>query len=485
MRRARVLTYLLIFVMSGQVMAQTQPSVQAKAKTLGESVDHDAILMNAYKREFAFLEAERDALTKRLAALDSRMQTKVNQARGAVEAVQSRVANQDLDLNSLQGKLDAVDAEGEAEESPASFLSSLTSRASSALTQLGLKKIEKPNDPIASVPKGIKAVLDRVDAVLTRGQGLYRADAEFFDVSGTLVSGHIWHVGYVASYGIAAEKVGMLRPAGDGRLQLVNHLEGAASAQGVESGKLGQSVSLFLYENLEKSIEIPEAKTAESIIQAGGVIAYVIAGLGVFAFMLLLGRIVLLANYSRLALGVKKLMRTCSGQLGEAEHTHLKAMSGPHARVLKAVASTIKKPRQNQLDTFTEAFLTESPRLDRFSALILVLAAIAPLLGLLGTVTGMIATFDTITQFGTGNPKLLSGGISEALITTELGLIVAIPAVLFGNLLKGWSDQMKDTIEQLCLQTMNSVHMDGVQLVLEESIKSKPAPKQKSNVLAS
>ncbi len=244
-------------------------------------------------------------------------------------------------------------------------------------------------------------------------------------------------------------------------------------------------MSLFLYENLEKSIEIPEAKTAESIIQAGGVIAYVIAGLGVFAFLLLIGRILLLANYSRLALSVRKLMKRSAGNLGDTEQTQLQAMTGPHARVLKAVVATIKKPRQNQLDTFTEAFLTESPRLDRFSALILVLAAIAPLLGLLGTVTGMIATFDTITQFGTGNPKLLSGGISEALITTELGLIVAIPAVLFGNLLKGWSDQMKDTIEQLCLQTMNSVHMDGVQLVIDEPAKSSSAPAQNSKVLAS
>ena len=413
------------------------------------------------------------------------MQTKVNQARIAVETVQARVASQDLALNSLQSKLDAVDLAGESEESPASFLNSLKSRASSALGQLGLPKIDGSNEQDVSVPAGITAVLSRVDSALNQGQGLYREDGEFFDVSGTLVSGYIWHVGYVASYGVAAQKAGMLRPAGDGRLQLVNHVQGTASAQGVDSGKLPTNVSLFLYENLEKSIEIPEAKTAESIIQAGGVIAYVIAGLGVFAFLLLIGRILLLANYSRLALSVRKLMKRSAGNLGDTEQTQLQAMTGPHARVLKAVVATIKKPRQNQLDTFTEAFLTESPRLDRFSALILVLAAIAPLLGLLGTVTGMIATFDTITQFGTGNPKLLSGGISEALITTELGLIVAIPAVLFGNLLKGWSDQMKDTIEQLCLQTMNSVHMDGVQLVIDEPAKSSSAPAQNSKGLAS
>ena len=146
-------------------------------------------------------------------------------------------------------------------------------------------------------------------------------------------------------------------------------------------------------------------------------------------------------------------------------------MHGPHARVLRDVVHALSLPRQAQLDTFNQSFLTESPRLDRFSALILVLAAIAPLLGLLGTVTGMIATFDTITQFGTGNPKLLSGGISEALITTELGLIVAIPSVLFGNLLKGWSESMKDVIEGDCLAAMNRQHFETPLSAVETEVR--------------
>ena len=92
---------------------------------------------------------------------------------------------------------------------------------------------------------------------------------------------------------------------------------------------------------------------------------------------------------------------------------------------------------------------------DRFGALIIVIAAVSPLLGLLGTVTGMIATFDVITEFGTGDPKLLSGGISIALVTTELGLIVAIPMLLFGNLLSGWAERIKDDMEQAALRVIN------------------------------
>ena len=96
-------------------------------------------------------------------------------------------------------------------------------------------------------------------------------------------------------------------------------------------------------------------------------------------------------------------------------------------------------------------YIEYSQKLDRFHTMILVVAAVAPLLGLLGTVTGMISTFDVITEFGTGDPKLLSGGISEALVTTEMGLIVAIPSVFLGQLLGSWSDQVKSELEKVAL----------------------------------
>ncbi len=81
-----------------------------------------------------------------------------------------------------------------------------------------------------------------------------------------------------------------------------------------------------------------------------------------------------------------------------------------------------------------EAILKETPKLERLQGGIKLLAAVAPLLGLLGTVTGMIETFQAITLFGTGDPKLMAGGISQALITTVLGLVVAIPLLFMHSL---------------------------------------------------
>ena len=84
--------------------------------------------------------------------------------------------------------------------------------------------------------------------------------------------------------------------------------------------------------------------------------------------------------------------------------------------------------------------------MDRYLVYIGVLAAVSPLFGLLGTVTGMMATFDIISMFGTGNAKAMAGGISEALISTQTGLLVAIPGIYMYNLLLRRADNLKHKI---------------------------------------
>jgi len=110
---------------------------------------------------------------------------------------------------------------------------------------------------------------------------------------------------------------------------------------------------------------------------------------------------------------------------------------------LKKIAESITS---RNIDTVSmrldEQLGEESSVLNRGLPTVAVLAAVSPLLGLLGTVTGMIETFQSITLFGTGDPKLMSGGISQALVTTQLGLSVAIPLVLFHSLLVGRANRL-------------------------------------------
>ncbi|MBU3951252.1 MAG: MotA/TolQ/ExbB proton channel family protein [Proteobacteria bacterium] len=113
--------------------------------------------------------------------------------------------------------------------------------------------------------------------------------------------------------------------------------------------------------------------------------------------------------------------------------------------------------REDMENALQESILGEIPRIERFLSTLGMLAAIAPLLGLLGTVTGMINTFHVITYYGAGDPRMMSGGISEALVTTMLGLTVAIPIMLFHTLLSRRVETQIGQMEEKAVSFVNMV----------------------------
>ncbi len=128
---------------------------------------------------------------------------------------------------------------------------------------------------------------------------------------------------------------------------------------------------------------------------------------------------------------------------------------GPAGRLLAQAANHAGRPREQVEEILHETILAEMPALESRLSLLSVGAAVAPLLGLLGTVTGMIHTFRLISIFGTGDARMLSGGISEALVTTEAGLVVAIPLLLGHALLSRRVRAIADGLEQAALAILN------------------------------
>jgi len=127
-------------------------------------------------------------------------------------------------------------------------------------------------------------------------------------------------------------------------------------------------------------------------------------------------------------------------------------------RVVKAGLNCCHLAREEMENALQEAILKEIPPMERYLSTLGMLAAIAPLLGLLGTVTGMIDTFHVITQHGTGDPRMMSGGISVALVTTMLGLSVAIPILFAHTLLSRAVDNMIGQMEEKAVALVNIVH---------------------------
>ena len=133
------------------------------------------------------------------------------------------------------------------------------------------------------------------------------------------------------------------------------------------------------------------------------------------------------------------------------------SINGPAGEMLGAGIEHIKEPRDLIEEVMFEKILAAKLKLESWLPFVAISASSAPLLGLLGTVTGIINTFKLITVFGSGDVKSLSGGISEALITTEFGLIVAIPSLLLHAFLSRKSRGAIDQMEKAAVSLMNQL----------------------------
>lgn len=169
-------------------------------------------------------------------------------------------------------------------------------------------------------------------------------------------------------------------------------------------------------------------------IQQGKEVGYVIILMGIVGMIIALWRLLYL-------FGVNSKIRS---QLKSEEPRP----NNPLGRILSVYRDNRDVDTETLELKLDEAILRETPQLERWQGMIKVFAAVAPLLGLLGTVVGMINTFQQITLFGTGDPKLMAGGISQALVTTVLGLVVAIPLVFLHSLVAGRSRAMVEVLEE-------------------------------------
>jgi biopolymer transport protein ExbB len=137
--------------------------------------------------------------------------------------------------------------------------------------------------------------------------------------------------------------------------------------------------------------------------------------------------------------------------------SRVEALRGPVGEMLRAGLEHLHEPKELVEEVMFERLLETRLRLQQWLSFVAMSASAAPLLGLLGTVTGMITTFKLITVFGSGDARTLSSGISEALITTEYGLIVAIPSLLLYAWLSRRVRGLVDGMEKIAVSFLNRI----------------------------
>jgi len=444
-----------IWAQDTETTAETQAT--APVATINPLKTRDE-LQTAYQKEYAFLDAQLQDLRARQLEFEASSakaqqdkQASIDRIEGEYIAAQTRSERINEMLEDAERQV--IEVEDSRNTLEATFL-----QASATLEglpdQTGGGNSWKFN-PEAGDSENIVSLFDTTFGILQQ-QGRVRSEAgSFFLADGTEVQGEIIRIGNIAAFGVAGEQGGALAPAGDGFMKVWSASD-PATAQALASGGSPAAVKLFLYESTQKAIEEQAGKTVLSIVNSGGPIAWIIVGLGALVAVLIVLRWIFLRNSSA---GTGRIQQEIGSLVAEGKlEAALKAckqLKGSAARVVASALRNLDRDRAHIEDIVSEQILHESAHLNRFGVFIMVIAAVAPLLGLLGTVTGMISTFDIITEFGTGDPKLLSGGISIALVTTEVGLAVAIPALIFGNLLSGWAESIKDEMEKAALHVIN------------------------------
>ncbi|MEA1918461.1 MAG: MotA/TolQ/ExbB proton channel family protein [Campylobacterota bacterium] len=430
---------------------------QAKAEALARSKADEEALNRAYAKEFAFLKAQKESLKTQLSEQASRNDKKLLAARKDVDALEDKLLGFEVKIDAAQERLVKAQQAEQGSIDTSAIIDGTITQAKATLDPYGINfKFEEAmsySDKMALIFTDSLTLINDLASVKKESGSFYLPD-------GSKAEGEIIKIGNIAAYGTSPKASGALAPAGNGKYKLWKAPEATDTANMLSKNQIPSPMHVFIYENLKKEVEYSTEQSVVEVIDDGGIIGWVIVSLGLLGLLFIFIRMYLLVVAGKNTESLTKTVmdKINSGADSQEALQAIESKNGSVARVIKATLRNLDRDRLHLEDIISEHMLNESSRLDRFNSIILVFAAVAPLLGLLGTVTGMIATFDIITEYGTGDPKLLAGGISIALVTTELGLIVAIPLLLIGNLLSGWAGSIKDKMEHSALSIVNIYH---------------------------
>lgn len=406
----------------------------------------------AYAREFKELRATRTALRatdeqfeQNLAHQKARLGSEIKQSKSSLLALKKRSRELEVKRKLLAEKKLVIEDHG-------AVLQTLLAGAGESAPSKGGSELATVDDEAAAFLAAMDAAAEKIDA----GSRLRVEEGSFFSLGGKQTKGKIVHVGEIAALGLSGEAGGVLLKIPDGYRVLD---EGPrVQAKQIVAGKMPAALDVFLFSPECTGHDPRNGTGLVSMLNKGGPVAWVIVGLALLGLLLVIERLVTLSMQTNWRAG---RLEAVVAKLRDDDFDGAFAITrrmGAVGQVLRGIVEQrTLMPREDLEKKVSELILKAMPALERSLTILAVITAVSPLLGLLGTVTGMISTFDIITEFGTGDPKLLSGGISEALITTKLGLAVAVPFLLVRSLLARWADRIIENMQTYSLAALNII----------------------------
>jgi biopolymer transport protein ExbB len=284
--------------------------------------------------------------------------------------------------------------------------------------------------------------------------------------AGLEITGSVLTIGRFTAVYEDGDEVGFLRYAPDSRrFHALSSLPDRGQTRTLHRYLDGDSESMII--DMSGGVALQQVTHRQGFtdqLRAGGPLVYPLALIALAALGIILVKAVFL---NRVGKNTDKYMTQVNDLAAQGDWDGCQAIVNEHKgegspvnHVIEAGLGSRHADRETLESVLQESILRELPRLEGGLSILAVLGAVAPLLGLLGTVTGMIDTFRVITLFGTGDPKLMSGGISEALITTELGLAVAIPIMLIHTLLSRRVNGIIGDMEEKAVSLANIIQKE-------------------------
>ncbi len=407
----------------------------------------------------------------------SRQEEVLSAARTEFAKLTARLDSRNMDLNNLRAKIETL-------EQQKTYISSLLGEYVRSLeTQLHIAEVQAYEDQISAAKLALtndtlttgelfEKQLESVEVSLDRLEKLnggMRFKGQAVGEGGVLEEGEFVLVGPVAFFsagdgataGYVVEMLGSTKPNvisfGSGE-NTDAFIKMTRSSVDTGVGELPIDATLG---NAQKIAETKD--TLWEHIRKGGIVMIPILGLAGLALIIAVVKWIQLA---RVKMPSAKSLSDLLGDIRDRTVSEAKmkarGFTGPAGEMLQIAVDHLHQSKELVEEVMYEKILETRTRLNKALPFIAVCASSAPLLGLLGTVTGIINTFKLISAFGSGDAKTLSGGISEALVTTEFGLIVAIPSLLLHAFLNRRAKSQIDHMEKIAVGVMNQINQsDG------------------------
>jgi biopolymer transport protein ExbB len=442
---AAVAALVVIAPFQSSAAQEQQQRQQQQARSLNQLLQlveqgraEDSEELRRREREFEAQKAEQEKLLREARERQRSMEQRSEQLESQFETNEGEIATLNQQLNDSLGNLRELFGVVQlvAGDAASQFESSLTSLQFEGRREylLGLSERMGQSARIASVEE-LERLWFELQREATELGRVVRMQQEVVDINGNRNMRDVVRVG---AFNIVSDgKYLSYEPATDTVAELVRQpdqrrfISSTSDIVNAQDGFVAFGVDVTRGQILALLIQQPNLRER---IHQGAEIGYLIIALGILGLLLAAERLITLTIQSR----------KVTAQLKSTEPR----TDNPLGRVLKVYADNKHVDVETLELKLSEAIMKETPKLQRFLLFLKIISVVAPLMGLLGTVTGMIQTFQAITLFGTGDPTLMAGGISQALVTTVLGLVVAIPIVLLHTLVSGRSRRVINVLQE-------------------------------------